>query len=322
MSLTISSLNLLKPCTRLRQYLVLLAIFGGGASAQVCPQGGPFVVAFAQDHIANDWRAAQVKDLQQSLAQCPTIRFEFSDAQGNTAKQIMAMEDFAARKVDVLITSPRDAKAMTPVISAIYRQGIAVILLSRGIESKDYTTFIRGSNYNIGQQAAQFLAQKLTGKGRILVLQHIPTSTPAIERTQGFEEALKNYPGVTIVATKQADSLRSLAIQRTEEALAEGIPFDAIYAQSDSMAAGARLALEKAGIDPASIPTVGIDYIQEAQQAILAGKQAASFTYPTFGREGAQAAIRLLCKESVPQEQIVPSQLITLDNAEKVKPIF
>ena len=305
--------------------LVSLALSSSPAMAgedTAWPGERTFVVAFAQDHMANDWRAAQVRDVQKALAQYPFIRFLFTDANGNTARQILDIENLAAQGVDVLITSPRDAVAMAPVIAKVEKQGIPVVLLSRRVEGEAFTTFVHASNRDIARQAARHLAERLGGKGKILILQHIPTTTPAIQRTEGFLEELKKHPGLEVVAMKRADSLRGLAIQRTEEAIAEGIPFDAIYAQSDSMAAGARIALEKAGIDPQTIPITGIDYISEAREAIRAGTQSASFTYPTFGKVGVELAVRILKGETVPQEVVVDSVTVTRKNVEDIEPIF
>ncbi len=286
------------------------------------PGNRTYTVGFAQDHMANDWRAAQVRDVKRALEKHPNIRFVFTDANGNTAQQIVDIENLAAQNVDVLITSPRDSAIMTPVLSKIYRSGIPVVLLSRMVEGKDFTTFIGASNIDIATKAAHYLGKRLNGKGRILILQHIPTSTPGRDRTNGFLDAIKNYPGIEIAAIKRADSLRNLAVKRVEEALNEGLQFDAIYAQSDSMASGARLALMKAGIDPATVPTIGIDYIAEARDAIISGQQDASFTYPTFGTAGAETAVKLLMGEAVPKIITVESKLITGDNAEEIEPIF
>ena len=175
----------------------------------------------------------------------------------------------------------------------------------------------------IARQAAKYLARRLNGKGRILVLQHIPTSTPGQLRTEGFLDELKNHPGLEIAAIKRADSQRALAIQKVEEALAEKLPFDAIYAQSDSMALGAIMALKKAGRNMKDLPITGIDFISEARAAIRAGDLDASFTYPTFGREGAEAALKLIDGGRVAtKERIVPSITVTRDNVERVEPIF
>ncbi len=107
-----------------------------------------------------------------------------------------------------------------------------------------------------------------------------------------------------------------------QDALEKGVRFDAIYAQSDSMASGARLALKQAGINPATVPIIGIDYIPEAREAIRSGEQFASFTYPTCGREGAEAAMRILSGETLPRKIEVDSQMITVENVDQVETIF
>lgn len=281
------------------------------------------VVAFAQDTMANDWRAAQVRDLQQAFSKRPDIEFVFSDAGGDTARQVQDIEQFAARGVDILITSPRDADLMREPIARIHRRGIPVILLSRRVNGEEFTHFVTADNRAIARQAAQYLARRLNGKGRILVLQHIPTSTPGQLRTEGFMDELARHPGLKIAAVKRADSQRALAIQKVEEALAENLAFDAIYAQSDSMALGAIMALKKAGRDPRQIPITGIDFITEARNAIRAGDLDASFTYPTFGREGAEAALTLIDGGRLAtRERIVASIAVTRDNVERIEPVF
>ncbi len=287
------------------------------------PAKSKYVVAFAQDTMANDWRAAQVRDLKNTLAKYPFVEFVFSDANGDTARQVQDIENFAAKGVDILITSPRDAELMREPIARVQRKGIPVILLSRRVQGDEFAQYISADNRRIARQAAQYLAKRLNGHGRILVLQGVPTASSAIERTQGFEEELKKHPGLKIVATKPADYLRGMAIQRVEDALTEKLAFDAIYAQSDSMAMGALMALKKAGRDPRKIPITGIDYITEAREAIRVGDLYASFTYPTFGKEGAEAAVRLIRGRKLDRKEvIIDSTAVTRANVEKVEPIF
>lgn len=299
----------------------LLATFQ--ALAADAPANRRFVVGFAQDTMANDWRAAQVRDFKEALAPHADIEFVFTDAKGDTARQTQDIENLVARGVDVLVTSPRDAEAMREPVARAYRKGIPVILLSRRVSGNEFTQFISADNRAIGRLAARYLARRLGGKGNIFVLQGVPTASSAIERTAGFEEELKKHPGLKVTATKPADYLRAMAIQRTEELLAEKLPFDAIYAQSDSMALGAILALKKAGIDATKIPITGIDYIGEAREAIRNGELAATFSFPNAGKEGAATALRLI-RGGKPgkKEVVIDSVAVTRENVEKIAPIF
>jgi len=280
-----------------------------------------YKVGFAQDTMGNDWRVAQVRELEEAFKNVPNIEFVYTNADGNSALQILHMEKLA-KEVDILIASPRDAELMTPVISKIYNNGTPVILISRSINSEDYTTFIHPDNRAIANKSAEFIASKLKGKGKVFILQHTPTTTPAIQRTEGFLEVIKNYPDIKIVDTKVANSLRDEAILQTEDLIKSGIEFDAIYAQSDSMATGARMALKKHGLDPSRYIITGIDYIKEAKDAIKNGDQTASFTYPTGGKEGAEAAIKIINKEPLEKEIVIESVMVTKDNVDAIKPIF
>lgn len=293
-----------------------------GEGAESATKGKTYLVGFAQDTMGNDWRIAQVRSLEREFKKYPFIKFFYTNAKGQTAGQIKDIEDMINMNVDVLVTSPRDAKIMVPVISRAYKKGIPVVLISRRIETDDFTIFIHPDNRQIAKKAAQYIARRLNGKGKVFILQHIPTTTPAIHRTQAFFEEIKKHKGIEIVAMKVANSLRADAIKMTEEALREGLEFDAIYAQSDSMASGARFALKKAGIDPRNIVIVGIDYISEAREAIRKGEQHASFTYPTGGKEGAEFVLKILKGEKVPKEFVIESVPVTKDNVEEVEPIF
>lgn len=290
--------------------------------AEALAGGQHFTVGFPQDNMSNDWRRAQVMAVKAGLEKHASIKFVFSDAQGSTAKNIQDIEDMVDDGVDVLIVSPRDIAAMTPVIAHVRKQGIPVILLTRRILTDDYTTFISPNDDKIAQRAAQFMAQQLHGTGNILVLQGLPSTSTAIQRTQGFLSEIAKYEDIQVVALEPANYLRFDAMKVVAQALEDGLEFDAIYAQSDSMASGARMALRRAGIEPKSKLIVGIDYIPEARKAIRAGEQKATFTYPTSGREGAELAVRILKGEQVEREIEVPSEMVTDINVDNVETVF
>ncbi|MGM0616228.1 MAG: substrate-binding domain-containing protein [Pseudomonadota bacterium] len=277
-------------------------------------------VGFAQDTLANDWRLMQVKDVENGLADYPDIEFTVTDGQGSIALQAQQIRELAD-SVDVLITSPRSEAVLSEIISRIDAQGTPVILLSRGIQGDSYTSFVHGQNELIGQQAGEFIGEVINGTGNVLMLQGVPGASVTTERTQGFMAAMAAYPDIQVV-TRVANYLRADSIRAVREVLDNQVAFEAIFAQSDSMAEGARMALTQAGIDPSSLPIVGIDYIRSARDALLSGQQSLSFTYPTGGQEGAELAVRLLKGETVPKRVEVPFLRVSPSNATDIEPIF
>lgn len=280
------------------------------------------LVGFAQDTLANDWRLAQVKEIEAILAQHSHIRFIYTDANASTARQIQDIENLIHSGVDILITSPRDSIAMTPVIQQAYQRGIAVVLLTRRISTEDYTSFISPDDASIARNVAHYIAGERTGKAKILMLEGVPTATSTQQRSSAFLEAIEKYPDLNLVSRKVGNYLRNDAIRAVEEVLREGISFDVIYAHSDSMASGARMALSMAGMEPADFLIVGIDYINEARDAIIRGEQHASFTYPTSAREASEVVLSIAAGETPPRHIIVPSQQVDVNNVHQIEPIF
>jgi len=278
-------------------------------------------VVFAQDTMSNDWRKAQVDQVKQRLSGYKHINFSYSDAGGSAASQIKNIEDHLYAGLDLLITSPRDSTAMTPVIQQAYRAGTPVVLLSRTILSDDYTCFIHPDNRSIARKAAKFIVDQLNGKGSVIMLTGVPGATTTQHRTSAFKEVIKQYPDIKL-ETRVGNYLRADAIRATEQVISENITIDAIYAQSDSMAIGAIMALKLNGIDPKPISIVGIDYIAEARKLIRKGELDATYLYPTAGKEGAEVVIDILAGKKVEKEIVIESTEITINNVERVEPIF
>ncbi|MEJ2373679.1 MAG: substrate-binding domain-containing protein, partial [Sulfurimonas sp.] len=66
------------------------------------------------------------------------------------------MDRFIKLKVDLIIVGTNDADAVVPVVTKAYKSGIPVIILDRGINSTNYTTFINSDNIKIGKMGAKF----------------------------------------------------------------------------------------------------------------------------------------------------------------------
>lgn len=279
------------------------------------------VVAFAQDTLKNDFRKAQVIAVRDAIANHPNLEFVYSDAQGKTALLIRHIENFISQKVDVLIVGTNDESAVVPVISKAHQAGIKVIVLDRGVKTRDYTTFINSDNYEIGAIAGRFITDKLNGEGKVLLMEGILTADVTQLRSRGFLDVVANSPKLQVIK-RTGNYLRKDALMEMEKLLASGERVDAIFSESDSMLSGVRPVLAKYGIDPATVVMVGVDYISEAQQAIRDGKQTATIKFPLGGPETVDTVIKALAGERVPDHIVIPVQMVTSENVESVTPIF
>ncbi|MCK5385989.1 MAG: substrate-binding domain-containing protein [Gammaproteobacteria bacterium] len=279
------------------------------------------IIAFAQDTMANDFRKSQVYEVRDEIAKHPQLSFIYSDGKGQTSLMIRQIEGFIKQKVDLLILGTNDERAIVPVVSKAYKAGIPVILLDRGILSNNYTTFIKYDNRKIGQIAGQFIANKLKGKGQVLLLEGVLNTDVTKLRSKGFFDKINKYKNIRVIK-RTGNFLRKDTIVEMEKLIKQGIHVDAIFAESDSMLSGVRLVLNRYKINPKSIHMVGVDFISEAQQAIRNGSQLATVTYPLGGKKAVELALKILKGKQVPKQVSVSSELVTKSNVNKLTPIF
>ena len=278
-------------------------------------------IAFAQDTMANDFRKAQVYEVRDAVAEHPDLRFVYSDAKGQTSLLIRQIERFIAQRVDLIILGTNDEKAVVPVVAKAYHSGIPVIVLDRGIQGDAYTTFINSDNIKIGGIGGRYIAEKLKGEGTVLLFEGLQKADVTQLRSRGFLDEIAKHPGIKVIK-RTGNYLRRDAIIETEKLLREGIRFDAVFSESDSMLSGVRTVLEKHGIDPGGLVTVGCDYTTEAQNAIREGRQSGSVLFPLGGRQSVEIALKIFAGEKVPKHIFIPVKLVTKENVETVPPIF
>lgn len=288
--------------------------------AAACNRGdahGKFVIGFSQANKAEPWRTWMDDSLMKEAAKHPNLEIRYADAQQDNSKQVADVENFLRQRVDLLIISPNEARPLTGVVKRVYESGVPVIVLDRSIEGDTYTTFIGADNREIGRAAGEYAAQLLGGKGSVVEIKGLPGSTPAIDRSEGFREAIAKFPGIKIVADPVADWLRDKGREQAEAALRANEKVDLIYGHNDPMAMGAYLAATAMN-RAAGLKIIGIDGLPGAEggaKAVADGKLDATFLYPNCGREAIETAVKILNKEQTPKKITLPTARITRENA-------
>jgi ribose transport system substrate-binding protein len=275
------------------------------------------LIGFSQCNLGEPWRVAMNAQVAERAKDFPDIEIAYADAQQDNAKQVADVENFLRQKIDLLLISPNEAKPLTPIVHKVFEAGIPVIVLDRAIEGDTYTTFIGADNREIGKAAGEYVAKLLKGKGEIVEIKGLPGSPPAQDRSAGFREAIASHPDLKIVHDPVANWLREEAMAQMESALAAHDHLDLVYAHNDPMAIGAYLAAKAKGREN-EMKFVGIDGLpglDGGRQAVADGKLSVTFVYPTGGREAVDTAARIFAGEKVPHKIVLPTLMITKDNA-------
>jgi len=275
-----------------------------------------WTIGMSQCNLGEPWRVQMNADIKKAAEAHPEIKVIYKDAQNDTLKQRAQMEEFISAGVDLVIISPKEAAPLTPVVAQAYQKGMPVIVLDRRVLGEQYTCFIGADNKKIGRAAGKWIAEHLGGKGKVVELKGLMTSTPGQDRHTGFREGIK---GIELEVIFEADMkwLEPQARKEMESALARFDDIDLVYAHNDPGAHGAYLAA-KAVEREKDIKFVGIDGLaQEGQIYVTQGILEASFEYPTGGEEAIETALDILDGKEVSKEITLSSRVFTKETIEQ-----
>ena len=264
------------------------------------------------------WREKLNEELRIAALYYNNVDLRISSANDDVQLQTEQINKFVDEGVDLLIVAPGQV-SISPAIDRAYEKGIPVIIFDRRTRSDKYTAYIGADNKEIGSSMGEYLAGTLTDGGRILELSGLSTSSPAIERNNGFDSVVQCRPGISIVEHLSADWTEQGAFRTVDSLLSKPHnEFDCVFAHNDRMAMGARRAAEKHGLNLEHIKFCGIDAMPQkggGMELVENGTLFASYTYPTRGDEVMLLAMNILEGKKYNREKQLSSALVTRDNA-------
>jgi ribose transport system substrate-binding protein len=289
------------------------------ASASQAPADKTWLIGMSQCNLGEPWRVQMNEDIEKAAAAHKNLKVVFKDAQNDSLRQRAQVEELVAQKIDLLIISPKETAPLTKPVAEAYDKGIPVIVLDRRVEGDKFTVFIGADNKKIGRAAGEWIRKTLGGKGKVVELKGLMTSSPGQDRNVGFREGLfaKAHPNIDIVFEADMQWLEPNARKEMASALAAHPEIDLVYAHNDPGAHGAWLAAKEAGRQD-KMKFVGIDALpHEGVRYVKEGILAATFAYPTGGKEAIDTALAIFGGKKVDKEMILGTRIYTRDNVDK-----
>ncbi len=196
----------------------------------------------AADH---GWTAGVGWWARRAMALHPEIEWTYQTAE-NPEKQNADIENMLTQGVDGLVILATESAPVTPVAKEAHDRGVFIVNVDRGFLQPVADVFLEGDNKAFGRKSAQYMAQRLNGKGNIVILEGIPC-TVNTDRVSAAKEVFKNYPEIHILGDQPAMWNRQKGLEVMQNFLTQYPHIDAVWAQDDDIALGAMQAIREAG---------------------------------------------------------------------------
>ena len=233
-------------------------------SADVCfkdtskfKKAGPYTIGFSNAGLGDSWRVVALDSMKKAAAEHKDQikRLLITDAGHDDAKQIADIQDLVSRGVDLLIVSANTEKALDPAVTRAMKQGIPVVMVDRRIASDNFVTFVTASDQLEGRLWAQWISEKLGGKGNVLILGGQAGSSPNEARVRAAMQVFGQYPDIKILDTVYSDWSPVKGKQVMQAAIAKyGKEINAVLSTHGLQTPGSIEAFVEAGYKAGEIP--------------------------------------------------------------------
>jgi len=227
------------------------------------------------------------------------------------------LQTFKGGGYDMIMILPGNGTLMTPICEEIYDAGIKTFIIDRAIEGDKYTVFLAGDNYQCGVNAADYMGERLDGKGDIAILRSYVGIPIDVQRYNGFMDTIKKkYPGIKVLVEGDGEFNQQAGLNAMSNILPAYPKIDAVYCQDDEAAVGAITAIENAKRTDIKFLT-GYGGSKTAYKYLGEGHPlfGASMSYfPTMGGDSIVLGKKILQGESFKKDVIQPTFVVTSEN--------
>ncbi|WP_020619775.1 substrate-binding domain-containing protein [Paenibacillus daejeonensis] len=223
---------------------------------------GNYKAAIVMHYSGTDYMTAAVGAMRDSFEKMGIEVVAVTDAQFKAEKQVNDIETVLARNPDIMISVPVDAVSTASAYKRAVEQGVKLVFMDGAAEGmtagEDYISIVSGDNYGNGAVAADIMAEKLGGSGKVGIVYHDVNFFVTKNRSDAFEARIKEqYPDIEIVAQSgitdpnKGEEVASAMLTRHPD-------IDGIFAPWDVPAEGVMAAARTAGRNDLIVTTVDL----------------------------------------------------------------
>jgi ribose transport system substrate-binding protein len=249
------------------------------------------------------------------------VKFQSESSNYDVNNQTNQMDNFVASGANLILLNAADSKGIAPAVMRAKTSGVTVVAVDVGAEGGVDAT-VTSNNKQAGQLDGKFVADRLKGKGNIVIVNGPPV-TAVTDRVAGFLEEIKKSPGIKILSQDQnAGGSRDGGLRVMTDLLTAFPKIDAVFAINDPTAIGCDLAAKQAQRKDFFI--VGVDGAPDVVPSLkdkdsLIAASAAQDPYTMAGKAVEIGNDIMNGKKPAQELTLIPVDLITKDNVDQYK---
>jgi len=231
-------------------------------------------------------------------------------SKADVTEQTGLVEDLIEKGIDGLILGTCDSKGIIPAVKKANEAGIPVIAVDTAIEGGEIASLIQTDNIKGAEMAAEFIAQDLGGKGKVLVVDGDQAHQTGRDRARVGTYLTEKYPDITVIQ-QPGNWTQDEAMAVAENVFTANPDVDWVFNACDPMAMGVIQAAQAQGLTDVKI--MGFDANPESFEAMKNGTMHAEIAqYPAkMGQKGVEFMVMLLNGDEVPKTYDTGTGLIT-----------
>jgi len=237
--------------TILLTFVCAVGLAGCSGKKSVEPPDTGYVIGFSNFGVGNSWRVQMEAEFKaradQLVSDGVVSKYYMTDSNEDVDKQIADMHDLINKGCDAIIITAASPDALSPVCEEAMNAGIVVVSFDNFVTTDDVTAKVGVDETEFGKCGAQWLADKLGGKGNIVILDGIAGTSADTMRNEGAMSVFANYPDIKILGEAHAGWDYNQAKTVVEGFLSEFPQIDGVWSQGGAMTQAALDAFIAAG---------------------------------------------------------------------------
>lgn len=233
------------------------------------------------------------------------------------AQQVALVDQMIAARVDAIVISPADSKALVPALARARDAGIVVVNIDNRLDDGVLEEhglaipFVGPDNFEGALRVGRHLASRLAPGDEVAIIEGVPTAFNSRQRSEGFRQAMEEAD-LRIVAQQSAQWDQTMAVTVTSGILVQHPQLAGILCANDNSALGAVAAVTQSG-RAGEVLVVGFDNISAAQALIREGDMLATIDQHAdlLAVYGIEHALVALESGTMPQGKSTPVDLVT-----------